>query len=128
MGLFKLRAWDKLNKEMWMEITPSSNYFYIGNEHCSITDFSEGHIEENVSFMISSGVKDSKGVEVYEGDIVQLSEGHIVEIIFQDGGLGWNGLWDGDFIGLAGHRYLTELKGRMKVIGNKYQNPELLSA
>lgn len=128
MGLFKLRAWDKLNKEMWMEITPSSNDFYIGKDRYSITDFSEKHIEENVTYMISSSVIDSKGVEVYEGDIVQLSEGHIVEIIYGEGGLGWEGMFDGDFIGLAGHRYLSKIKKRMIVLGNKFENPELLSA
>jgi len=126
MGLFKLRAWDKLNKEMWTEIKPHENYFYIGTEKCSLDDFNEKHVDENVVFMISSGIFDSKGVEIYEGDIVELSEGHIVEIEFKDGGCGYEGMMGAeDFIGFAGHNWLSEIKKRMVVLGNKFQNPEL---
>lgn len=70
-----------------------------------------------------TGLKDSKGKEIYEGDIVRISDNH-TEVI--------NWIGDGDWMGekqpLVGFIHHASIyKKPIEVIGNLYENPNLLS-
>ncbi|MDG4970030.1 YopX family protein [Lactococcus lactis] len=81
--------------------------------------------DEDVEFMQSTGLKDKNGTEVYEGDIVKCSRG-CPHLIYWEKELG------GTYIGGMPAWYLSGLNegyawtGTEEIIGNIYENPELL--
>ncbi|WP_130806495.1 YopX family protein [Senegalia massiliensis] len=67
-----------------------------------------------------TGLKDIKGIEIYEGDfLIYESFGgkrEIIEVWYEDDWAAFN----------FGNKKLSYIKNTMEVIGNIYENPELL--
>ena len=122
----KFRAWDK----ECMEMANVTDINYKGNwvvdephvvldTRCDLLPFDE------VELMQSTGLKDKNGVDVYQGDIIRCTSGCLHEVI-------WLEEYGGTFIGGMPAWYLSGLMngyswtGREEVIGNIYENPELL--
>lgn len=119
----KFRAWDKLDKEIYgvEEINWFNGEFdFIGDGITFKRD------AEDVELMQSTGLKDKNGKEIFEGDIVDYKGRKAV--------IKWHGSY-ASFI----YRFVDELKERnsewhplflayyhVEVIGNKFENPELL--
>lgn len=116
----KLRAWDKQDERMsYGEVEyfdDSINYRF--DHFCTGAD-------EDVEFMQSTGLKDKNGTEVYEGDIVKCSRG-CPHLIYWEKELG------GTYIGGMPAWYLSGINegyawtSTEEIIGNIYENPELL--
>ena len=70
---------------------------------------------------ISTEIKDKNGKEIYEGDIVKKSSGAIGQVVYLKATAGFKLYNNGQIFGLfeADTRYL-------EVVGNIYENPELL--
>ena len=68
-----------------------------------------------------TGLKDKNGVEIYEGDILSYF-GFEYEVIFEESAFGW--YEDGTFYSFA-EMAIGEIV-RTNIIGNRYENPELL--
>lgn len=68
-----------------------------------------------------TGVKDSDGVDIFEGDIVQHEDGALEEVVWQQTHLRW-GTRDSRGYGTALRRFAPY----WKVVGNIHENPELM--
>ena len=108
----KFRAWHKGLNEM----LPNVQY-YIGSDGWAFGQLLYSDCAEVMQF---TGLKDKKGREIYEGDIVKLDD-VICPITWDDGGF--------QMITDKQHGKSPALQGRLKhfeVIGNIYENSELL--
>ena len=87
--------------------------------------FTEIFAFDDIELMQSTGLKDKNGVDVYQGDIIRCTSGCLHEVI-------WLEEYGGTFIGgmpawyLSGFRNGYSWTGREEVIGNIYENSELL--
>lgn len=68
-----------------------------------------------------TGIKDKDGVEIYEGDIISFLYNRKTTILPVDWGV--DGWWAK---GRGWYKGLYDVKNTCKVIGNIYENPELL--
>lgn len=128
MREIKFRAWDKDNKFMSnVKVIDFKNGF-VWTEDIHLED---GYVFEDVEIMQCTGLTDKNGMEIYEGDII-----HLFGKGYYDG-VDYNGciqFLDGGFCVTDGYkewglrRYdLSRCDLELEVIGNIYENPELLS-
>lgn len=121
MREIKFRAWDKESNYMSYNFNPVQHGEYNFFLFCKTV-----HIfHPDVILMQFTGLKDKNGKEIYEEDIVR-SEGNLLSIQYSI---------DGNHAYYAGYRLddpgletVMELfnYGELEVIGNIYENPELL--
>ena len=80
----------------------------------------------DVKLMQYTGLKDKNGKEIYEGDVVNYSHPRTNEIIrtvtFKHGAFGIEGIYEKTHIIFG-----NILDSHIEVIGNIYENPELLT-
>lgn len=72
---------------------------------------------KDVKIMMSTEIEDRNGVEIYEGDIVKCFD-EIAIVKKAKGSF--------TVVTIDGYRYASIFNGHMKVLGNIYENPELL--
>ena len=123
MKEFKFRAWDIDSSEM--QYTDKDN-----NRQDFFFSFSEGNLDLFMSveddypenrkseIMQFTGLKDHKEIEIYERDLV-LGYGKPHEVIFVDGAFYLKNN--------NSHIRLSRTCGALEVIGNVFENPELLT-
>ena len=129
----RYRAWDVLAEKMIDEILMIS---FVRKE--IIGKFSDGSTSvplkfederngEDVILMQSTGLKDKNGKEVFVGDIIKCTRGCLHEVYIEKE-------YGGTFIGGMPAVYLKGLgegyawTEHEEIIGNIYENPELLEA
>lgn len=109
---FKFRSWD--GEKMWYSVTLMDGKHWDAFNDCAIP---------GTNIMQWSGLKDPKGILIFEGDILQHpEEGRALQLVDYD---------DGCFIT---KRHSTDddtnylfVMTHYIVIGNIYQNPNLLT-
>ncbi|WP_347130059.1 YopX family protein [Staphylococcus hominis] len=128
----KFRAWDKDHK--YMEYTDKNLVVCFSDEGAEVTDhttFSHSCTSmENFELMQSTGLEDMNGTEIYEGDIVELKYPYDKRIKTK-GSIVWDRYKACFGISMKETTERYELyritaENYLAVIGNKYQNPELL--
>ena len=118
----KFRVWDNERNVMFNSKSVDINFFKGKIEITSDTiRYDEVYTDEIKDFELMQyvGCKDKNNKEIYEGDIVKTKE-HIGQIIYSKGMF---------FIDVKEDFYLPiyNVSEFMEVIGNIYENPELLA-
>lgn len=114
MNRIKFRAWDKRESRMVENVGISETQFVKGEQlHVSAKD-------PNFILMQASGFADVHGVEVYEGDIIEMRHQHlrtpIRNVVEYLEGILCVGHTDDPL-----HYWINTLGAEVRVIGNKYK-------
>ena len=142
MREIKCRAWDK-GKKCW--ISPENINLYTEHLDKELGAEQEGELvyfiiggiaDSGIEFSQSTGLKDKNGKEIYECDILIDDCGHILEVKFGKLPLDKSGdcvctypaFYCKDYgkLGQAPFYECVNIGDWMEVIGNIYENPELL--
>ena len=140
----KFRAWDTTNKEMFKDtfaITESGEVVTV--EQGFVTDAPEYVFVDNLVIMQSTGLKDKNGKEIFEGDVLEIQG---IKMIVKFGSYkyleplnkgcqSFDVMYDG--LGFYVKAFNTialddispfepETLKESVVIGNRFENPELL--
>ena len=126
MREIKFRAWDKKEKRMITNPNEGVKIYLNG----SISD-KKGWANVDLTLMQYTGLHDKRGKEIYEGDIIKTSsenssksvlKGTFEVIYFCDGfKMSWE-IYDEKM-----YKNLGEFpNGNTEIIGNKWENPELI--
>ena len=144
MRELKFRAWDKIEGKMWNPIIKPDGVLMAAN----LLGGYEAFHGESDPVMQYTGLKDIKGKEIYEGDILKetYSAGYsIFSVRFggydnglcyedSDRGIGWYIKSIAEYYGGSlcepsqPEKSILHHHEEMEVIGNIYENPELLES
>jgi hypothetical protein len=110
----KFRVWDKFQKKMWLWENLQT---FSGDSHLKL--YFEDHDVEALQY---TGFKTKSGAYIYEGDLLQAPPNgfeprEITEVRWSEE----DGCWEVYDHDLLAHHYKN-----LEVIGNKWENPELL--
>lgn len=129
MREIKFRAWDKKHNDMLEDVGIEVD------KYSNLTISSRGIFirPDNPDFelMQYTGLRDKNGTEIHEGDIISIMpnnpKGYVAEVYWQGGGFETTSV-DGDS-STALHATLYEAvdRGNCKIIGNIYENKELMN-
>lgn len=118
----KFRAYDKINKEM--VYSDKEDCFYVNTKGVlfMFNNPKKDEYYKSYDVMQYTGLEDKNGVEIYESDIVNRGDGVSGEVkfgrhLFEHTPFASQGYYFGNF---------HTLDGVLEVIGNAYENPELL--
>lgn len=128
----RYRAWDKIHKTMY-EVDDIMYINFEENQICVKTLFFERASRydfDDVVLMQSTGFRDKNGKEIFEGDIVKVTDGD-ERTNFPDGGIGTICGLDEIFMWYIDgqvHNGPFDISQEyyIEVIGNIYENQELL--
>ncbi|WP_257127393.1 YopX family protein [Bacillus cereus] len=112
----------KINTNKW--VVGNLGYTKTSGGNSGILVDGKLHIVDSETVSQYTGLKDSKGNEIYDGDIVQISGHPFQGSIDIDGNyvVGYN-----EYMELScGGWYLHRMRHWAEVIGNKFENKELL--
>ena len=136
---FKFRAWLPAKSKMYYDVEclydPSSNSQFAGIESDSFASLLARHTapfdeDERIILMQSTGLRDKNGKLIYEGDIIQvvdIEDKSIAQVVWDK----TYALFGKIFIGKEYEPLIcrfNKIDSKIfEVIGNIYENPELLT-
>ena len=125
----RFRAWDVLAEKMIDEILMISfvrkeiiGKFRDGSTSVPLK-FEDKRNGEDVILMQSTGLKDKNGKEIFEGDVLGTKDGLLNGVVEYRSDLG---MWTNSLISYNNFERLCNVAGSREIIGNIYENPDLL--
>ena len=126
MREIKFRAWDT-NKKCWVG---GNSAFHLNDQNAPIIEVEK--TRSGIKIMQFTGLLDRHGKEIYEGDVVRMY-GNSLDVVkwiesIRMVGFGTERIKAGDqnVIDTADVKNLQQEMARSEIIGNIYENPELL--
>ena len=132
MREIKFRAWSYRNSDMAYR---DEGFFFVEGVYSHFTIGANGEAMpasrdhdmtfESIVFQQYTGLKDANGVEIYEGDICVNTNGRLAKCIYHEPSASFDFValnYIGDNCG-----YSAQMSGKLIVIGNICENPELLN-
>jgi uncharacterized phage protein (TIGR01671 family) len=133
MREIKFRAWFTLKNRMVNH--ESLSLFYDSDEGFTFAfddstfvdeEYAEGTL--NYELMQFTGLYDKNGKEIYEGDIVEDEYGNKFVVIWERFCWNLSDFWWSEKSSAPDLAFYHEFQTRIRVVGNIYENPELLQA
>lgn len=117
----KIKAWDRKRKEMIrvISINFDENFVRGLSEVESNVDIESSYNFDEVDIIQSTGIFDRSGIEIYEGYIIKYAN-KIDTVVMK------NDMWSVSNSHLSLYAIVTLSDKGVEVIGNKFENPELL--
>lgn len=119
MREIKFRAWDKKGKEMFRVAMIS----FLDKGEMILTGRGGSTDNKTTILMQFTGLHDKNNKEIWEGDIVKTINNEIGKVVFSIGGFWSEYLWPHNWDPMYPAELINE---KCEVIGNIYENPELL--
>ena len=120
MREIKFRAWDRNQKRFVTYGYLGHDGLYYSGEGCEIYGS-----DEHVEAQMFTGLKDKKGKEIYEGDILKLESWvGTQQVAFIEGAFCLADK-DGNYVGDIHYIHHAGIM-QSEIIGNIYENPELI--
>lgn len=133
MRTIKFRAWDKQFSDMWSVTSISwanGQFFEFGLARGEMAHGTRN--TDQIVLMQFTNLLDKNGKEIYEGDIIQYQtpsgKTHKAEVLFYEDKLKFSKRIIGRPNKYSGIANPKKPNNRFEVIGNIYENPELLTA
>lgn len=117
----RFRGWDEYSRRM---LQPGEFDLYQESDNGFHAGYSEpGGDWVQLDLMQFTGLRDKNGNAIYEGDVLTAGDGGIFEVKFEYAGF--------HFCTTPSSKYISYPApcgnaSRMEVIGNRYENPDLL--
>lgn len=121
MREIKFRAWDRF-KQRWSNYKINDDTVYFMDKNTGVWYGSYNKRYKDFNLMQCTGLKDMRGKEIYEGDIVTLYNGKY-KVIFNSKEARFvlnDAFFEMDI------PFTNNNNERMEIVGNIYENPELL--
>ena len=120
----RFRAWDKIHKTMY-EVDDIMSIDFGKSEICVKTLFFEQtnrYKFDDIVLMQSTGLTDKHGKEIFEGDIIDSTDGFMTGVIEFRVSLG---LFISDLVEYNNFERLCNVASSRKIIGNIWEHLEL---
>ena len=113
---------DRFKFRVWVNGTMCDPFSFEDIYNAAFAELKPSQVFEKYTFMQCTGLKDKNGRLIFEGDIVSQSDS-VYEIMFEQGDFqtGWKKKAGKNLTDLG-----REFMGKFEIIGNIYENPELL--
>lgn len=121
----RFRVWDKESKKFLTNQhgnTHFANLYWLGNFMCHETE------EEEYDISQDTGMKDKNDKSIFIFDIVKDKHGRLYEVLYVYGGV--YAIHNSRKVGLDEETLYRKIyhEGGVEIVGNLFQNPELLEA